>query len=159
MKALVLLAATVTTGLLAGLYYSYAISVMPALGRSDDRVLVDVMQRINVVIVNPWFMVSFLGAPLLTVAAAVVLGRDALWWVVAAAVCNIVATVVTFAFNIPLNDRLDAAGDPTRIADLAGVRDSFYGAWVRWNIVRMLLHTAAFGALAWALIAYGRQSS
>ena len=107
-------------------------------------------------------MLSFLGAPVITIgAAAMFLGKDmrsVLGWVVAAAVLNIAGTVVTFALNIPLNDQLDAAGDPNQITDLAGVRGDFFDAWVRWNIVRLLLHTAAFGALAWSLILLGRRT-
>lgn len=162
LRTIALIAATLTTGLLAGVYYSYANSVMPALGQSDDRTMIAVMQKVNVVIVNPWFMLSFLGAPVVTIAAAaLLLGKDArsvLWWVVAAAALNVVATVVTFALNIPLNDQLDAAGDPAQITDLAGVRGDFFDAWVRWNFLRMILHTAAFGVLTWALVLYGRRT-
>ena len=35
---------------------------MRALAGTDDRTFVEVMQRINVVIVNPWFLISFLGS-------------------------------------------------------------------------------------------------
>jgi uncharacterized membrane protein len=63
--------------------------------------------------------------------------------------------VVTFAFNIPLNDDLAKAGNPARIADLESVRDEFLGPWVAWNIVRALA-IAAFGALVGALFVHGR---
>ncbi|MBJ8345955.1 DUF1772 domain-containing protein [Antrihabitans sp. YC2-6] len=162
LRTIALLLATLTSGLLAGLYYGYANSVMPALGQADNKTMIDVMQKINVAIINPVFMLSFLGAPVITIgAAAMFLGKDmrsVLGWVVAAAVLNIAGTVVTFALNIPLNDQLDAAGDPNQITDLAGVRGDFFDAWVRWNIVRLLLHTAAFGALAWSLILLGRRT-
>ena len=48
-----LAAATITTGLMAGLYYAYACSVMPGLSRTDDRTFVSAMQQINVAIINP----------------------------------------------------------------------------------------------------------
>src|ERR671916_3351001 len=41
-----LVAATVAMGLLAGLFYSYACSVMPGLSRTDDRTFVSGMQQI-----------------------------------------------------------------------------------------------------------------
>src|SRR5215210_6268399 len=50
-------AATLTTGLMAGLYYAFAISVMLGLSRTDDHTFVSVMQQINVAILNPWFFV------------------------------------------------------------------------------------------------------
>lgn len=64
--------------------------------------------------------------------------------------------VVTFAIHIPLNEDLKQAGDPARIENLAAVHDDFATPWVAWNIVRTLASTAAFGALAWALVLRGR---
>ena len=58
---------------------------------------------------------------------------------------------VTFAVNVPLNNRLNAAtGDP------AAARAAFEAPWVRWNLVRTVLNTAAFGCLCWALVLHGR---
>ncbi|GFE17062.1 hypothetical protein Sgleb_51090 [Streptomyces glebosus] len=34
-------------------------------------------------------------------------------------------------------------------------RSAFEGRWVTFNTVRALLHTAAFGLLAWALFLHG----
>ncbi|WP_018177479.1 anthrone oxygenase family protein [Jongsikchunia kroppenstedtii] len=146
-RTVFILAATLTSGLLAGLYYAYAISVMPALNQLDSRSAIHAMQRINVVIVNPMFMLTFLGAPLLAAAALfTVFGRDArpvLWWIVAAVVLNIVGTLITAGFNVPLNNRLDQ----NSIA-----WTDFFGSWVRWNWARAVCHTAAFGCLAWSLV-------
>ena len=66
-----LVAATLTTGLMAGPYYAYAISVMLGLGRTDDRTFLSAMQQINVAILNPWFFVSFFGALVFTALAGV----------------------------------------------------------------------------------------
>jgi hypothetical protein len=60
------------------------------------------------------------------------------------------------AVNEPLNNDLVDAGDPSRIADPAGVRDDFEGPWVAWHVVRTVLTTAALGALAYALLLHGR---
>ncbi|MGH3083581.1 MAG: hypothetical protein ACRDNP_05880 [Gaiellaceae bacterium] len=43
--------------------------MMPGLDRAGDRTLVDAMQQINEAIQNPVFVLSFMGAPLLTAAA------------------------------------------------------------------------------------------
>ncbi len=67
-----------------------------------------------------------------------------------------VALAITFAVNIPLNNQIQAAGTPDRIADLAAVRATFEASWVRWNIVRALTSTAAFACLTWALVLHGR---
>ena len=64
--------------------------------------------------------------------------------------------VVTIAINVPLNDEIKAAGDPSRI-DVAAVRERFHEVrWVSWNIFRAVASTVAFGCLAWALVLHGR---
>ncbi|MGV9454935.1 anthrone oxygenase family protein [Streptomyces sp. NPDC003635] len=138
-----LTAATITTGLLAGTFYAFACAVMPGLARSEDEVYVEVMRDINEVIQNPVFLLSFLGAPVLTGLAAWQLRRDRRrWWVWAAAAANTLALLLTFAVNIPLNDALAGPGDPSEL------REDFEGAWVAWNVVRGVLVTAGLGCLA-----------
>ncbi|GAA2403994.1 DUF1772 domain-containing protein [Streptomyces glaucosporus] len=159
LRTAVLLVATVSTGLVAGLFYAYACSVMPGLGRSGDRTFVEAMQRINVAILNGWFAVCFAGAPLATGAAAVLHlggGRPALPWTVAAFALYAVVLVVTFRVNVPLNDALAAAGEVDRAAGLAAVRERFEARWVRWNTVRTVAAAASFACLAWALVLHGR---
>jgi uncharacterized membrane protein len=63
---------------------------------------------------------------------------------------------ITLGINVPLNDRLAAAGDPATLADPAAVRPAFEGVWVRWNVVRAVCSTAAFGCLVGALAIRGR---
>jgi uncharacterized membrane protein len=155
-----LAAATLTTGLMAGLYYAYAYSVMLGLSRTDDRTFVSAMQQINVAILNPWFFVSFFGA-LVFIALAGVLHLHGDWrgvlpWIAAALVLYVATLVITIGFNVPLNNELNAAGDPDHIADLAAVRERFEASWVRWNIARAVASTAAFGCLIWALVLHGR---
>jgi uncharacterized membrane protein len=156
-----LVAATLATGMIAGLFYAYANSVMPALNRTDDRAMIDVMQKINVVIINPWFMIGFLGTVGFTIlAAALHLGKDhrtVLIWIAVALALNVIAFAVTSGLNVPLNNQLAAAGDPASIGDLAQVRADFQSSWVRWNIVRAVLHTLAFLVLCGALFVAGIQ--
>ncbi|MGH3888813.1 MAG: DUF1772 domain-containing protein [Pseudonocardiaceae bacterium] len=160
LRGATLVAATLATGLQAGLYYAFAVSVMPGLNRVDDRAFIETMQQINVAILNPWFFLSFFGAPVLTIVAAGLYlppaVRATLPWIVAALVLNGVGFVLTPGMNVPLNDTLAAAGPPDQIADLAQVRASFEAAWVRWNIARAIAFTAAFGCLTWASVIYGR---
>ncbi len=160
LQGVALVAATITTGLVAGLLFAYAVSVMPALRQTDDRTFVEVIQRINVAIVNGWFLTCFVGALVFTVLAGLLhVGADSrsvLPWIVAAFVLYGAALVITGRVNVPLNNALATAGEPNRIPDLAAVREHFESAWVRWNIARTVAATAALGCLAWALAQYGR---
>jgi uncharacterized membrane protein len=154
-----LLAATLGVGLTAGVFGLYAHTIMPGLGKTDDRTFVGAFQAIDRAIINPWFIPVFFGALILTAAAAVLsLGderEDALPWAVAAFVLYLPVVVFTLRVNVPLNDAIKAAGDPDRI-DLTTVRRDFdEPRWRRWNLARTLASTAAFGCLAWALVEYG----
>ncbi|WP_018636117.1 anthrone oxygenase family protein [Parafrankia elaeagni] len=158
-----LIAATVTAGLMSGLYYAYACSVMPGLRATDDRTFVTSMQSINRAILNGWFFLVFIGALLLTgLALAAQFGagaRPALPWIIAAFLLYGLTIVVTGAVNVPLNNELVAAGDLDRTADLTAARARFEATWARWNLVRTAGSLAAFGCLTWALLLDGHGGS
>lgn len=42
------------------------------------------------------------------------------------------------------------------LVDQPAVRERFEVTWVRWNLVRAVVSTAAFGCPAWALALYGQ---
>ena len=152
LRSPVLLAATVAAGLQAGTYYTWACGVMPGLAKVDDHAFVSSMNHINVAIVNPVFIATFLGAPALAAAAAVVAAPQARPWAIAATVLAVGTLVISFAGNIPLNDALAAAGPVDRIKDLAAVRADFESAWVRLNIGRCLTSAGALACLAMAAL-------
>ncbi|MCW3838700.1 DUF1772 domain-containing protein [Micromonospora yasonensis] len=151
LRAASLLLATLTTGLMAGLFAGFAYAVMPGLARVDDRAFVAAMRSINQAILNGWFALCFGGALVCTLAAVLLHlpdGRRApLPWLLAALVLYGLVLAVTVAVNVPLNDRL-AAGS----ADPARLRAMFESTWVRWNVVRAVLNTTALGCLGWALL-------
>lgn len=160
-RTAVLVAATVTTGLMAGVFGIYALAVMPGLRTTDDRTFIGSFQAMDRAIVTPLFLVTFVGALVLTIAAALLqIGRGSsavFWWTAAAAVLYLVAVMVTGAVHLPLNDALKAAGAPADIADPAAVRAAFDEArWVAWNYVRVATSGVAFVFLTWALVQWGR---
>lgn len=153
-----------TVGVIAGVLALYANTIMPGLGRTDDRTFVGAFQAIDTAIINPLFLTTFFGGLLLTGLAAILHipaeVRSVLPWIVVSLVLYLAVVVITVAVNVPLNDGIKAAGAPDRIADLAEVREQFNETkWVRWNLVRVVLTTAAFGFLAWALVLIGRATS
>jgi uncharacterized membrane protein len=150
-----LISSTVATGLSAGLLYGFACAVMPGLKDVDDRAFVAVMQSVNRRILNGWFLATFLGAPVLTVSAAVAAfladGVDQRFTVGGAALLSVLSVAITGSINVPLNNALDAAGDPNALSSPAGVRARFERRWTRGNLARAAASTAAFGGLVWAL--------
>lgn len=159
-----LMIATLMVGLFAGVFAIYANAIMPGLRRTNDRTFVGAFQAIDTAIINPLFLMTFLGGLVFTgIAAALHLGEDfrsVLPWIVVALVLYVAVVVITVSVNVPLNDGIKAAGDPDGIADLAVVREQFNEErWVGWNLFRALATTIAFGCLAWALVLLGRVGS
>jgi uncharacterized membrane protein len=153
-----LLLAVLSTGSMTGVFLLYSHTVMPGLGRTDDRTFVAAFTAIDRAITNPLFLGTFLGGLLFTgVAALFSLGggaRPVLPWLLAGFVLYLIAVIVTFAIHLPLNDALKAAAPG---ADPAVLREQFHEAvWIRWNLVRAVTSTAAFACLAWALLVCGR---
>ena len=160
LRAITLIAATLTMGLSAGTIALYAHTIMPGLHDTNDRTFVSAFQHIDRAIINPWFMATFFGALILTAAAAIAnRGTPAMRWIIAALVLYLVAVVITMAVNVPLNDAIKAAGDPIHI-DAALVRQKFHESrWAAWTLLRVATTTPAFGFLAWAVVLYGRATA
>ncbi|SJZ92301.1 Uncharacterized membrane protein [Marinactinospora thermotolerans DSM 45154] len=157
-----LLIATLTTGLLAGLFQSFVMSVMPGLARSSDRTFVEAMRRINEAIINPWLFLVLFGSPVSSLVAAVLLFRDgspAAVWTLAALLLSVATFLITAAANVPLNNALAASESMGGDDAPARARRSFERAWVRWNVARTMTSVAAFACLAWALILHGAAST
>jgi uncharacterized membrane protein len=151
-----LVLATLMVGLVAGVFGTYAVSVMPGLAKTSDQTFVDAMRRINVEILNPWFLVGFLGAGVLTVASLALHlrvhpvgdpARSATGWLIAALVLFGVSLAVTLLVNVPLTGALGVTGR----TDPSGARAAFESRWVTFNIARTVTATASFACLAWAL--------
>jgi len=147
-----LIAATVASGLLAGVFLFYAHTVMPALRGADDATFVAGFALLDRAIVNPVFLLtSFLGAPVLTALAAVAsIDEDPLPLILAALGLHVVMVIETARVHLPRNDALKDAADS---GDPAAVRAAFdERRWARWNVLRVVVSVAAVGLLAGALV-------
>lgn len=150
MPTIVLAVGLVLNALMAGLYFGFSTAVMPALARTEDRIYVTSMQRIDESILNPRFLTTFMGALVVPIVAVLLHlgddGRDRLPWIVAGAVLYGSTIVITGAVNIPLNQQIRAAGDVTD-SSAPAVRVAFHDRWTRFNTARTVLCTAAVVAL------------
>jgi uncharacterized membrane protein len=157
LREVVLIAATMAMGLMAGVFGIYGNAIMPGLRRTDDRTFVAAFQSIDRAIINPAFMATFFGALAVTALAALLHltadGRPMLPWIVAAPVLYLFVFVITIGVNVPRNNEIKAAGNVERITDPHVVRERFDEAkWARWNHLRTFASTVAFGLLARALV-------
>ena len=61
-KTIILLATVILTGLSAGLFYAWQVSVIPGTKKVFDHTYIEVMQSINRAILNPAFFLIFFGS-------------------------------------------------------------------------------------------------
>lgn len=145
--------AAVGSGLIAGLLLAFSNTVMKALTRIPPEHGMAAMQQVNVIIINPLFMLVFLGTALLC--ALLVLHSLLHWkspaaiWLLIGAVFYLVGTFgVTIAFNVPLNNML--AASEASAAKAAEVWPGYVAQWLRWNHLRVLMSFAAAISLTYA---------
>lgn len=149
-KTALLGASILSTGLMAGLWYGWAVSVIPGTRRIPDTAYITTMQNINKAIINPAFIVPFMGIPAILGGAAILqfrAGDNRRGWLLAAAAATYVVGVLgpTIGGNVPLNDALEAF-------DLAGSneqtittrRQTYETPWNRWHYLRTAANIGSF---------------
>lgn len=149
-----LVLATLATGLSAGFFVTYQISVTRGLALVDDATYVATFQAVNETVRTGWFAAFFFGAAPLAALAAWSCwshSRARAGLLVAAAVLQLAGVLgVTFAGNVPLNEELaDVTSSET--SALAAARADFEDDWNRLNLVRTLAGLAAFALVAAAI--------
>lgn len=150
-----LVLATITTGLVAGVFFDWSQTIMPGLATTDDRTFVAVFRALDAAILGSLFMPAFMGAlVVIGIAAALHLRQDP--WVPVAFVLYLAALVITMAVHEPINTIVRTAAEG---ADAATLRAMVEGGWVGWHHVRTVATTAAFGCLTWALVRHGRATA
>jgi uncharacterized membrane protein len=143
---MLLVITTTITGLMAGLFYSWSVSVTPGIGRLGDREFLASFQAMNRAIINPVFMICFLGAAvMLPVSTFMHRGTERFWLLLGATVCYVIGvTGVTFAGNMPLNNAIEKLNIASSTADqLSAFRAQFENKWNTLNHIRSVANTAA----------------
>ena len=148
------LLAALGCGLMAGVFFAFSNFIMKALARIPQGEGIAAMQSINRAVINPWFMLVFLGTAAASLALAVMAVPR---WQQPGAVCLLaggalyfVGTfLVTLAFNVPRNNELATLGraDPKG----AAAWPRYLSGWTAWNHVRTICALAAAALLSLAL--------
>jgi uncharacterized membrane protein len=134
----------VLLGVVCGVFFTYSNSVVPGLDRIDPETAVAAMRSVNVAIINPRFLATFLG-PVVTSAATgfLLLGLDettaALLFFAAAVVYLLGCLAITGRINVPLNNALENSTS----TDWAQRWADFSPRWRRWNTVRTVTSMVA----------------
>ncbi|MEX0320546.1 MAG: DUF1772 domain-containing protein [Puniceicoccaceae bacterium] len=109
---ILVLVALLGSGLIAGVLYAFSGAVMSALGRIPSAEGIRAMQSINSTIINPLFMLSFIGTAIVSTAVVVFgilghLGESSIWFSSASLLYIIGTFIITVVGNVPMNEKLD----------------------------------------------------
>ena len=142
MNTVLLITSTVFTGLMAGLFYAWSISVTPGIGRLPDAGYLAAFQAMNRAILNPTFFIPFMGLVLLLPLTTFRLyqagsGATTSYAFAATALYLIGIMAITVFGNVPLNNTLEVLSIENMTADeLATFREGFELKWNRLNWLR-----------------------
>lgn len=148
------LVAVLGCGLIAGVFFAFSTFVMSALARLEPAQGIAAMQSINITVINPLFMLAFLG----TAAACVFLAISSLFkwhqpgtaYLLVGSLLYLVDTVgVTMMCNVPLNEALAKVSPDS--TDGAKLWASYLTNWTIWNHVRTVAALAAAASFTIAL--------
>jgi uncharacterized membrane protein len=150
----IIVAAITGAGLVTGLLFAFSNCVMQALADLPPDKGMYAMQRVNERIINPLFLLLFLGTPVLCVVIAVYSGLNidipGSLFLLAGALAYLAGPFgITVLFNVPLNNQLAVAdaSDPQHIWPM------YRMVWLRWNHARTYIGAAAIVFLALGLVA------
>jgi uncharacterized membrane protein len=152
---IIIIAAVLGSGLVAGVFYAFSTFVMKALGRIPANEGIAAMQSINITVINPLFLSVFLGTGVLCIALVVMSfirwqGPADIFVIAAAAFYIFGCLAVTMTLNVPLNDELAAvnAGDPKSVE----IWTRYLSDWTFWNSVRTAASLVSSALLVVALV-------
>lgn len=146
--------AALGSGLLAGLYFAYSNSAIPALNRLPVPQAVAALQHVNTVILNPLFLGLFAGVAVLSL--LLVLAAFLGWtphprWIIAGSALYLIGHIaVTIAIHVPMNIALEAAAPDS--AQAAQLWTTIIDRWQFWNHIRAIACTGAMAAFILALM-------
>ena len=155
MLTLLIVAAALGAATIGGVFFAFSTFVMRALGQLPPTQGVAAMQRINVVVLNPMFLGTFVGTAVLQALVAVLAlfgwgSRPSTLLLIGAGLYIVGCFGVTIACNVPRNDRLMAL-----TAEAPAAHDywrTYLREWTVWNHVRTAAALAAAACGAAALV-------
>ena len=139
-------------GLVTGLLFAFSNFVMRALADLPSDKGMFTMRRINETIINPIFLLLFLGTPLLCAVIAVNSGQKidepGSLFLLAGALAYLIGPFgITMLFNVPLNNLLARAD----MSDADEIWPMYQKRWQWWNHIRTYIGVVAVVFMAMGL--------
>jgi len=158
-KSFILFGSVILTGLSAGLFYAWSVSVIPGTQKISDTTYLETMQSINRAILNPAFFLIFFGSIVsLTISSIYEFqsGKTVFWLLLASSLTYLVGTIgVTGLGNVPLNNQLDAMRLTESSTDqIAEFRKFYESNWNRLHRIRTVFAVLSFILSVFAVFTY-----
>ncbi len=146
--SITLFAAVALTGLSAGLFYAWSVSVIPGTRKIMDPTYMEAMQSINRAILNPAFFLIFFGSLILLATNTIQQYQNGLtfWLMLAATLTYLIGTFGVTAFgNVPLNDTLDALNlNNLNAEQISQFRQNYEVKWNQLHTIRTVFAVLSF---------------
>ncbi len=156
LKTIVLIGSVILTGLSAGFFYAWSVSVIPGTLKVPDLTYLETMQSINRAILNPAFFLIFFGSLVFLGIASIYefhSGKLVFGLMLGSAITYLIGTFgVTAMGNVPLNNQLDVLElAQMNVEQISEFREYYEARWNRWHAIRTVFAVIAFLAATLAL--------
>lgn len=163
-KLIVLTATTLSTGLLAGVFFTWTNAVTPGIGQLNDVEYLQAFQHMNRTILNPLFYFVIISPLFLSPLSAYLYkssNRLMLRLLLGASIFYFLGVfLITMFGNIPLNERLDNIQLSTiSLDDAKTFRDKYEVKWNNLHLIRTITSTISFLLLILACLFRTEQKS
>jgi len=147
----IMLVSVILNAMAAGIIFIFSNTVMPSLAEFDSDIGIEVMNKINILIVNPTFIIAFFGGLISAYPARVMwkkpdeFSKPARYYALATTLVFFFGEVmVTITQNVPRNDALLEV-DPESEEGASYWKNQYLKDWVAWNTVRCIFSIISAG--------------
>ncbi|MCG8608022.1 DUF1772 domain-containing protein [bacterium] len=150
MNTIILILTTLSSGLMAGLFYAWSISVTPGLKRVGDENYLQAFQSMNRAILNPAFFIFFMGLVILLPLLCYLYYQSSVatqfWYILSATFFYMGGVMAVTVFgNVPMNNALEVLKIESMTSEqMASFRLGFESKWNNLNMIRTFCSSLSF---------------
>jgi uncharacterized membrane protein len=146
--------AALSSGLMAGVYFTFSAFIMKAFSKIETIQSVAAMNSINKTILFSLFMPIFFGSTIISLLLVIIAvanwsNTDTGLILIAGATYFVGMFICTVAFNVPLNNSL--AKQDENSTDIDSVWEYYLQTWTKWNHIRVICSLTTCILCIWIL--------
>ena len=162
MNNIIIAVAVISTGIMAGIFFTWSNAVKPGIGTLDDISYLRALKAMNKIILNPLFYIVFV-LPVLSIPISTYMNYGSPNFYVfellltSSIIYLLGVFIVTINGNIPINELLENT-DLQKITEieLSSLRENIENKWNNYNLIRTISSFISFLLLVICLFNYYR---